>query len=553
MPRNLIRAKEHDRSRSLGWLGLAWIEHFVVHGPGGVQGMPVEHGDEYAGFIADCYALDDNGKLLYDQAFLSRPKGCDKSGLEGRLGLFEAFGPCRFAGWAQGGEEYFWNGFRYVYEPGEPMGKRVRSPFIRCMATEEEQTGNVYDTIYVNLTEGPLSEFPEIKRGAGLTRTLIPGGGEITPSTSSSASKDGGKETFVAFDETHLYNTPELRRMYETVTRNMRKRKREGTWYIEGTTMFAPGQESVAETTYKQAEMIQEGRVKRARLLFDHRWGEVVDLSDEEALREGIIDAYGDALAWNDLDGFVDEFYNIHASQANSRRYFLNSRTSADDAWIDVDEWANCSHPETTLHDGDLITLGFDGAIRNDSTALVACRVEDGHLQPLEIGGRITVWERPAGLAGDNWQVDREEVDAAVARAFEQYEVCGFYADPPHWQDYVDKWNSEYADDLRVKASAARPIEWWTTRTRVMEAALGRFHDAVAAGSLSHDGNATLTRHVLNAYRKITRNALLISKEHPHSDKKIDAAMAATLAYECRADAVALGITSDASMGGYTF
>jgi hypothetical protein len=34
-----------------------------------------------------------------------------------------------------------------------------------------------------------------------------------------------------------------------------------------------------------------------------------------------------------------------------------------------------------------------------------------------------------------------------------------------------------------------------------------------------------------------------IGKEHPKSPKKIDAAMAAVLAYECRADAVAAGIT----------
>ena len=45
-----VRAKGHDRARSLGWLAVAWIEFFVRHGPGDVQGMRVEHGDEYTDY-----------------------------------------------------------------------------------------------------------------------------------------------------------------------------------------------------------------------------------------------------------------------------------------------------------------------------------------------------------------------------------------------------------------------------------------------------------------------------------------------------------------------
>ncbi|WP_150135851.1 hypothetical protein [Streptomyces hyaluromycini] len=292
MPHVTVRAPGHDRSRSLGWMAVAWMEFMVVHGPGDVQGEPVRHGDEYTGFVVDCYAVDEPaGKMLYDSAFFSRPKGCDKSGLGARIGLFEAFGPCRFAGWAEGGEVYRdpWGfGFEYVYEPGEPMGRPVRVPYLRIMATEEGQTGNVYDTIYFNLTDeaSPLSQIPGVD--PGLTKINLPDGGEITPSTASSSSKDGGKETWVCFDETHLYNTPELRRMYATVTRNLRKRKKgAGTWYLETTTMFAPGQDSVAERTYEEAEAIREGKKKRgrARLLYDHRYGICKNLKDEDELR----------------------------------------------------------------------------------------------------------------------------------------------------------------------------------------------------------------------------------------------------------------------------
>lgn len=172
MPHVTVRAPGHDRSRSLGWLSVAWMEYFVVHGPGDVQGEPVRHGDEYTGFVVDCYAVDDDeGRLLYDSAFFSRPKGCDKSGIGARIGLFEALGPARFAGWAEGGEVYRdprGLGFEYVYEPGEPMGRPVKVPYLRIMATEEGQTGNVYDTIYFNLTDesSPLSSAPQMRRKA---------------------------------------------------------------------------------------------------------------------------------------------------------------------------------------------------------------------------------------------------------------------------------------------------------------------------------------------------------------------------------------------------
>lgn len=556
MPRALVRAPGHDRNRSLGWLSVAWMEYFVVHGPGDVQGMPIKHGDEYTGFVVDCYALDEggdaDGRRLYDSAFFSRPKGCDKSGLGARLGLFEALGPSRFDGWAEGGEVYRdpWGlGFSYEYEAGEPMGRPVVVPYVRCMATEEGQTGNVYDTIHYNLTEGLLSHVPGID--PGITRVNLPDGGEITPTTASSSAKDGKKETWVCFDETHLYNTPELRRMYATVTRNLRKRKKlSEPWYLETTTMFAPGQDSIAEKTYEEAEAIREGRKKRgrSRLLYDHRYGEISDLKDEVALRAALMDAYGDAMEWMDLESLVDDFYDTRNDSSDGKRYFLNSRTMSSDAWMDPDAWALCRRTEQ-IADGDLITLGFDGSIRDDATALTACRVSDGHLQLLGC------WEKPEGPEGEGWQVDRESVDAAVSMAFERFDVCGFYADPPHWQDYVDRWTRDFGEQMKVGVPK-HPIEWWTNRPTAMEASLNRFSEAVDAKELSHFESldeseneaerlgATLSRHVKNARRRPNgRNHIGIGKEHHKSPKKIDAAMSAVLAYECRADAVAAGIT----------
>lgn len=549
MPRTLVRAPDHDRTRSLGWLTVAWMEYFCRHGPGDVQGDEVKHTDEFTGFIADCYSVDEHGKQFYDSAFLSRPKGCDKSGMGSRFSLFEALGPCRFEGWAHGGEVYEdpWGlGFVYRYERGEPMGRPVQTPYVRCLATEEGQTGHVYDSIYFNLTDDdcPLSHVPGVD--AGLTRTNLPGGGQIIPSTASSASKDGGKETFCVFDETHLYNQPDLRRMYNTVTRNLRKRKKiAGTWYLETTTMFAAGEESIAEATYNLAEKILEGKARRNRLLYDHRWGECDDLTVEEQLRAAILEAFGEAIEWNDVDATVDEFYDIRKDPVDSRRYFLNAPSSTSDAWFAQHEWAGCLDVEKVIADKDTIALGFDGSRRRsrgvtDATALIGVRISDGHLF------EIAVWEQPDGPAGQDWQVPVAEVEAAVRSAFEIYNVVGFYADPAKWESQVAGWEARYGSKLKVKATRDHPVEWWMTggRAGYIVRATEQFHSAVLDKELTHDGSFKLTRHILNARRRIGRSGIQIAKPHPDSAQKIDGAIAAILAWQARLDALAKGVGS---------
>lgn len=339
--------------------------------------------------------------------------------------------------------------------------------------------------------------------------------------------------------------------MYRTVTRNLRKRKKvDGSWYIETTTMFAPDEDSMAKKTYEQAELLKEGRLKvgRWRLLYDHRWGECKNLQNEEELRAALVESYGDAMAWMDLDGLVDDFYDLRNETADSRRYFLNARTSSSDSWIKEHEWAACKRPASRpLMKGDFVALGFDGSRRGDASALVAVRIPDMQMELLGC------WEKPED-GTDEWQVDRESVDAEVNRAMKTFDVAGFYMDPAGWQDYADRWTNEFGENMQVAAAAKKPLEWWTNRDRPIAAALERFKDAIidqvvgytpaedrAPGSDEAKRTLTLTRHILNAKSKVRGRVLVIEKDHHKSKKKIDAAMAATLALECAFDALGQG------------
>lgn len=554
MPRTLVRAPGMDRLRSLS-IALDWIEYFLRHGPGSVQGMPIQIPDEYAGFILDCYGLDENGNRLHDSGFLSRPKGTAKSALAAQITLFEALGPARFGGWARGGEIYTdpWGlGFRYEYAPGEPMGEQLHVPVIRVLATEITQTGNVFETVYFNLTDEDclLSHVPGIDPGR--TRVYLPGGGEIVPGTASAGSKDGGRETFAVLDESHLMVTNELKNMAKTIGRNLVKRKATAqTWFLETTTMFGPGEDSIAETTFREAELIVAGKKRgRARILYDHRWGECEDLTNEDQLSRAIEEAYGEAMAWNSVEAILDEFYSLRADPADSRRYFLNAETSSTDAWIEARELDACKAPEKALVDKDVITLGFDGSINDDSTALVACRVSDSHLE------LVGIWEKPENLPpGAEWRVDEDAVDVAVMETFKKYRVVGFFCDPPHWQSHINKWHADYGRQLKAKATVIRPLEWWTNRPTQMIQALSEFHLAVKGQQVSFtpaedrldeqkSHAVILRRHLLNCFRKPTRGGLMIRKQTPKSDRKIDAAMAAVLAYAARLSAVGAGVAT---------
>jgi hypothetical protein len=522
-------------------LAVWWIEQFCVHGPGDVQGTPVALDDEFTAFVVDVYALGDDGRRLYDSAFMSRAKGRAKSELAGFIVLFEAMGPARFDHWATAGERYEFDGVVYEYGEGEPVGRSVVAPVIRCLATEEGQAGNTYDNVYFNLTEGPLANgLP--RDAAGLTRIFLPGGGEIIPSTASNSSKDGGKESFVVFDETHLYNRPELKRMYQTVRRNLAKRKQAEPWSLETSTMYLPGEKSVAEETHDLAKMINEGKTKRQRLLFDHREADPdVDLTDEAQVRAGLREAYGPFADVMDLDRIIAEIYDPRNDPQDSRRYYFNQPTSARDAWLTAPEWNSCYADKKVLA-GEDITLGFDGSRKRtrgvtDATALVGCRVSDGHLF------EIKVWEQPNGPSGEDWAVPVDEVDYEVNKAFSTYNVVGMFADPARWEGYIAQWEAAYGKKLKARASQSNPIAWWLTgnRSYLVVRAVEQFANAVVDRELTHDGSLAMTRHILNARRRIGRSGITIAKSHPESRDKIDAAISALLAYQARLVALSKG------------
>ena len=306
---------------SLGFAAVDWIEHFLVHGPGDVQGQPIELDDEFAAFIVKAYEVDRRGDRRVRRAFLSRSKGRSKSGLAAMIACYEALGPCRFDHFAEEGEVSDWG---YEYEAGEPVGKPLTYVEILNVATEESQAGNTYDAIHYMLHPDTcsaeiLAEFGRLD--VGLTRINLPGKrGFIEPVTSADTSKDGGKSTFIVADETHLWILGRLKRLHGIMTRNLLKRKLASGWMLETSTMYAEGEGSVAEGTHAYAK-----RAGDKTLLFDHREASSTwDLTKRSERVKALREAYGPASDWMNLDAIADSWDDPQVSEADFRRYWLN-------------------------------------------------------------------------------------------------------------------------------------------------------------------------------------------------------------------------------------
>ena len=510
---------------SLGYDLLDWIEAFCCHGPGDVQGEPLDFDQEIRDFIIECYRLNPaTGRRIYREAILSRPKGRAKSEVAGMVVVAEALAPVRFDGWNA---------------EGQPIGRPVVSPLIKCLATEESQAGNTFENAAFILGEWGPDEHPDIYAGTSGVRkyqsasaVYLPNGGEVRASTSGSASKDGGKETFVVPDESHLYVLPELRSMYATVMRNLGKRKHAEPWALQTTTAYQVGEQSIAEqklTAWRKGELGDDVYV-------DHREAEgKVDINDRERTLAQLRKVYGAAMdpasGWMEAERVYQDMLDptVCPDEQTAARYYLNRPLAGSDAWLPLPVYDKQTVTVPVVVDPatEPISIGFDGSLNDDSTVLFASRMSDGFFFP------VGIWAKPEGQTV--WEVPRADVLAAIREAFARYKVTRLYADPHEWRTDIDDLAAEFPE---------RVIAWETRRDVQMAAALDRLHTGLRTGELWHSGDPLTIEHFANGYVRKKGGHRLVRKEHDQSNRKIDSIVGAALAGEARADALAAAPSS---------
>lgn len=195
------------------------------------------------------------------------------------------------------------------------------------------------------------------------------------------------------------------------------------------------------------------------------------------------------------------------------RQLRLGQWVTGVEAWLPWGAWDTCAD-DRSVRSRERVVLAFDGSASGDSTALVGCTL-DGHLW---VEG---LWENPGDA---RWRVPRAEVDIAVQMAFSKFDVVELACDPWGWRSEIEGWAKRHGE--------ARVLEWNTAHAQRMAPATDRLYQAVVTNTVTHDGDARLAAHIAHCVAKSTPMGDLVSKDKRGSPRKIDAAVAAIVAFD---------------------
>lgn len=465
----------------------AWIEKFLVHAEGDYFGRPFRLARFEKDFLERLYATDSAGRRIVRRALLGLPKGNGKTELAAAIAIAELAGP--FA----------------------PV-----SPLVIVAAAAFEQADLVFGAARTMLLNGPLEPYFEAFDTEILRRDGRPG--VMRRIAAAAGTNDGARPTAVIADEVHEW-TGNRERVHLVISNGLSKR-RDGLELNISTA--GASADSLLGRLFAYGQQVATGEIVDPGFLFawrsaDERW----DLADPDQLRAALREANPAIEAgFLDLERLVARFGEI--PHWEFERYHLNRWVEVDEAWIPAAAWAACAEPvPRIIPDGSPIVIGFDGSATRDNTALVGCTVEERpHLFLLGL------WQRDE--RDPAWQVPRVEVDARLADAVTRYDVRRVACDPAGWYGEVQDWAERFGESIVIVVPQVNER---------MAPAADAFRAAVMAGELSHDGSPALARAIANARTRETRWGIGIRKDHPGSPRKIDAAVAALLAYQAAGSA----------------
>jgi hypothetical protein len=530
---------------TLGFLAADWIEAHCSVPSGHDLGSPLVHDGWQLWCTVNHYRVKPGIEFnpvrpllgpafFYRRSVIVGPQKNGKSPWAASVLLFEAVGPCIFAGWSKGGEVYRCSahgcdcGFEFHYEPGDPMGMPRAKSLIQMLATAETQTANVYEPLQTMIRSGPLDAVLKVREG--FVRT--PNNGKIEPVSAAARSKLGNPINAALGDESGLYTaTNRLLATWQTMRRGLAGM---GGRALEVTNPWDPMESSAAQQAFES----------RRPDIFRHYRKPPADLSyaNKRERHKIHLFSYADA-PWVDVSAIDAEAAElVETDPTQAERFFGNRLVQGLGSFLTEALWDSTAALEPSEPPrGTQIALGFDGSRSGDWTALRAETREGYRFTPTYGPDRRPAFWNPAEWEG---RIPRGEVHAAVVELFDRYKVARMYVDPRHWETQADEWATEFGEKTVV--------EWPTNKIGRMFPALTRFLEDSAEGATTHDGDPTARLHALAA-RKLAKpgDQYLLGK--PSENQKIDILMADVLAHEAAADARAAGWPTESDSRMFVF
>lgn len=338
----------------------------------------------------------------------------------------------------------------------------------------------------------------------------IPSTGSVYRVLSAEAyTKEGLNPTLVVFDEVHVQPNREL---WDVMALAMGARPEPQMVGITtaGVRYDSSGQDSLCYGLYEHGKRVCSGEVDDPS--FFMAWWEPTkpdaDYRDPDTWRQAN-PGFDDIVAAEDFASAV-----LRTPENEFRVKRANQWVTDATAWLPAGSWED-REVKRPIPDGEEVVLGFDGSFNGDCTALVAVSVADQpHVQVIE------AWERPQD-ADDSWQVPILDVEDAIRQACRRWQVREIACDPFRWARTYQVLEGEGLPVVEFPQSPAR-----------MTPATTRFYEAVVNKDLTHDGDPRLSRHVGNAVLKADSRGTRIYKEHKHSKRRIDLAVASVMALD---------------------
>jgi phage terminase large subunit-like protein len=383
--------------------------------------------------------------------------------------------------------------------PGGPQGRDVYS----C-AGDKEQARIVFGTARRMIELEPeLSEIIKPYRDA----IEVPATGSVYRVLSAEAfSKEGLNPTMVIFDEVHVQPNREL---WDVMANAMGARPEPLMVGITtaGVRYDSNGRDSLCYTLYQYGQKIVNEEISDPTFFF--AWWEPRNPDAD----------WREVETWREANPGIDDIVSVEDLQTTMlktpEQEFRTKRcdqwVTSFQAWLPYGTWEKCA-VDRGIPDGASVVLGFDGSFSNDCTALVACTIEERpHIQV------VSLWENPQD---DSWRVPVEDVEDAIRESCKRWQVQEIACDPARW-----------ARSFQILEAEGLPVLEFPQSPSRMGPATQTFYEGVVNQQLSHNGDPRITRHVANAVLKQDSRGLRIVKEHSHSRRKIDLAVAALMAY----------------------
>jgi phage terminase large subunit-like protein len=431
--------------------------------------------------IRHVYARDADGGLSFRTALIGMPRKNGKSALSSAaFGLYSLI--------AEGIE-----------------GSEVFS-----VAAEKQQAAIVFNEAKRMVETSELSELCTLYRDAIHVKST----NSVYRVVSAEAySKEGFNPSRVIMDELHAHKDRTLFDVFQLAMGNRGKLGQLIAITTAGQKQDMTGQDSIAYSLYQYGKRVSTGEIDDPTFFMS--WWEASPEADHRLEQTWRIanPGFDDIVSSDDFASAVNR-----TPEPEFRTKRLNQWVSSLNAWLPTGKWEQLN-AEIKLDPEQPVIVGFDGSFSGDCTALTYCTIpKDDELPHI---GLIRVWEKQPEDT-DDWRVSTSEVEDEIIQFCQKYNVKEIACDPFRWQRSM-----EAMQDLGLPV-----VEYNSSSPSRMVPACSKVYQAVTEGQLTHDGNPTLARHLTNAVIKTDRLGPRIVKEHRGSPRKIDAAVAAVIAFD---------------------